>query len=601
LHKLYLNNNQLSHLSPELWQLSNLLELDLSQNQLSHLPPEIGQLTNLQKLFLHKNQLSHLPAEIGQLIRLLELSLYENQLSQLPPQLWQLTSLLELYLGDSQLGQVPPEISRLINLEKLDLDNNQLSQLPPDLWQLTNLQVLWLRNNQLNQVPSEIGQLTNLHKLYLNENQLSHLPAEIGQLTNLQELYLRKKQLSHLPAEIGQLTNLHKLYLNENEISHLPAEIGQLTNLQKLYLDSNLLDEIPPEIGQLTSFQELDLSNNKLKRLPTEICQLTNLKTLNVADVPTLQTPPPEIITRGTADILAFLRELQESSTPRYESKLLLVGEGGTGKSSILRALRNDTFDSNLSTTHGIEVDRLQLSSPHHEIMLNTWDFGGQQIYHATHQFFLTKRSLYMVVWNARLGVQQGRLDYWLETIKAHAPDTPVLLVATHVDERMPDLNYQLSKDVYPQIVGELGVSNKNRQGIAELNTMLADQALRLPLMGQPWPEKWLSVEKVLSARPEHHIDAETYTHCCSRCAVEPDIAKGSLGNYLHDLGKILYFRDDFVLSNLIVLKPNWVTKAISRVLDDETTSREQGILLHSDLPRIWAVDEDGQPYESHL
>src|SRR5215472_4929508 len=66
---------------------------------------------------------------------------------------------------------------------------------------------------------------------------------------------------------------------------------------------------------------------------------------------------------------------------------------------------------------------------------------GGQQIYHATHQFFLTKRSLYMVVWNARLGVQQGRLDYWLETIKAHAPDAPVLLVATHVDERTPDLN----------------------------------------------------------------------------------------------------------------------------------------------------------------
>ncbi len=96
---------------------------------------------------------------------------------------------------------------------------------------------------------------------------------------------------------------------------------------------------------------------------------------------------------------------------------------------------------------------------------------------------------------------------------------------------------------------------------------MLADQALRLPLMGQPWPEKWLSVEKVLSARPEHHIDADTYVHCCSTCEVEADIAKGSLGNYLHDLGKILYFRDDYVLSNLIVLKPNWVTKAISRVL----------------------------------
>ncbi|HEY6285032.1 MAG TPA: COR domain-containing protein, partial [Ktedonobacteraceae bacterium] len=460
----------------------------------------------------------------------------------------------------------------------LYLNNNQLSQLPPELWQLTNLQTLYLHQNQLSQLPPGISQLTNLQNLSLNENQLSQLPPMIGLLTSLQKLWLGKNQLSQLPSEIAQLTNLQNLYLNNNQLNQLPFEIGQLTNLQELNLNNNPLGQLPPELGHLT-----------------------NLQTLNVSDVPTLQTPPPEIITKGTADILAFLRELQESSTPRYESKLLLVGEGGTGKSSILRALRNDTFDSNLSTTHGIEVDRLQLSSAHHEIMLNTWDFGGQQIYHATHQFFLTKRSLYIVVWNARLGVQQGRLDYWLETIKAHAPDAPVLLAATHVDERIPDLNYQLYKDVYPQIVGHIGISNKNREGIAELKTMLADQALQLPLMGQPWPEKWLRAEKILSDRLEHHIDADTYAHCCSTCEVETDIAKGSLGNYLHDLGKILYFRDDYVLSNLIVLKPNWVSKAISRVLDDEAISKEQGILPHSDLPRIWAVDEEGQPYESYL
>ncbi len=452
-------------------------------------------------------------------------------------------------------------------------------------------------------VPTELtyDDDNRLIKLGLSGLALTQLPPELWQLTNLQEIYLDNNQLSQLPPDIGKLTNLQELKLGKNLLSQLPPELWRLTNLKKLYLNYNQLDEIPPEIGQLTNLQELDLSNTKLKRLPTAIGQLTNLQTLNVAAVPTLHTPPPEIVARGTKDILCFLQELQESTITRYESKLLLVGEGGTGKSSLLRALRNDTFDSNLSTTHGIEVDRLQLPSPQHEIILNTWDFGGQQIYHATHQFFLTKRSLYVVVWNARLGVEQGRLDYWLETIKAHAPDVPVLLVATHVDERMPDLNYQLYKDVYPQIAGHLGVSNKNRQGIPELKTMLAEQAGRLPLMGQPWPGRWLSAENVVLARPEHHIDADTYTHCCLTCEIETDIAKGPLGNYLHDLGKILYFRDDYVLSNLIVLKPNWVTKAISRVLVDEATSKRQGILLHSDLPGIWAVDENGQPYESHL
>src|SRR6266700_1110097 len=624
LQELYLDNNELSQLPPKLWQLTSLKELQLNHNPLDEIPPEIGQLTNLQRLDLTDNQLSQLPAEIGLLTNLQELRLDTNQLSQLPPEiglltsllilnlngnqlsqfppeLWSLTNLQELWLENNQLSQLPPEVGLLTNLQQLHLYQNQLSQLPIELWQLTNLHILYLSDNQLSQLPPEIGLQTNLQELGLGENQLSQVPPEIGLLTNLQLLYLYDTQLSQLPPEIGLLTNLQELYLDHNQLSQLPLELWQLINLQKLRLDNNLLDEIPPEIAQLTNLQELDLSNNKLRRLPTAIGQLTSLQTLNVADVPTLQSPPPEIVARGTADILSFLRELQESSIIRYESKLLLVGEGGTGKSSLLRALRNDTFDSNLSTTHGIEVDRLQLPSPHHEIILNTWDFGGQQIYHATHQFFLTKRSLYMVVWNARLGVEQGRLDYWLETIKAHAPDAPVLLVATYIDERMPDLNYQLYKDVYTQIVGHLGVSNKNRQGIAELKAALADQASQLPLIGQPWPEKWLRAEEVLLARPAHHIDADTYTHCCSSCEVEADIAKGSLGNYLHDLGKILFFRDDYVLSNLVVLKPNWVTKAISRVLDDEATSKKQGILLHSDLPRIWAVDEDGQRYEAHL
>src|SRR6266849_359920 len=477
---------------------------------------------------------------------------------------------------------------RLINLE---LSGLALSQLPAELWQLTSLQELYLHENQLSQIPAEIGQLTNLQKLRLDKNQLSRLPPELWQLTSLQRLDLDNNQLSSLQI----------LWLSNNQLSRLPPELWQLTGLQKLYLHQNQLSQVPAEIGQLSSLQELYLDNNQLSQIPAEIGQLSSLQTLKLEGNLNLLTPPPEIIARSTGDILSFLKELQISSINRYEAKLLIVGEGGTGKSSLLRAVRNDSFDPHLSTTHGIEVDKLKLSHHYHDIILNTWDFGGQQIYHATHQFFLTKRSFYIVVWNARLGVEQGRLHYWLETIKALAPDAPVLLVATHIDERLPDLNYQLYKDAYPQIIGNLSISNKNGTGIVQLKAILLDQALGLPLMGQPWPAKWLRAEQVLLARPEHHIDADTYVHCCSTCEVEADIAKGSLGNYLHDLGKILYFRDDYVLSNLIVLKPNWVTKAISHVLADEAISIARGILLHSELPRIWSNDEDGQQYEPHL
>ncbi|MDP6070747.1 MAG: hypothetical protein QGG34_04140 [SAR202 cluster bacterium] len=67
-------------------------------------------------------------------------------------------------------------------------------------------------------------------------------------------------------------------------------------------------------------------------------------------------------------------------------------------------------------------------TEPSVTMQLNTWDFGGQDIYHATHQFFLTERSLFVLVWNARYGYEQGKLYDWLDTIQAKAPKSPVLV-----------------------------------------------------------------------------------------------------------------------------------------------------------------------------
>src|SRR5258706_9870417 len=393
------------------------------------------------------------------------------------------------------------------------------------------------------------------------------------------------------------------LYLDISGLGllQLPSEIWQLTNLESLYLNNNQLSQLPIEIGQLTNLESLHLSNNGLSQLPAEIGQLTNLEWLRLDNNLTLVTPPPEIVTRGRLATLNFLRELYQSSFTRYESKLLIVGEGATGKTSLLRALRNDSFIRDLPMTHGIEINQLKLPHATHEIILNTWDFGGQQIYHATHQFFLTQRSLYIVVWNARQGPEQGKLANWLDTIKTLAPNAPVLLVATHIDEHNPDLNYQLYKDAYPQLVGHMGISNSDNRGIAALKQELAKQALRLPLMGQPWPKKWMAVEELLAACPEQHIDTERYLSLCSSRGVEEDIANGTLANYLHDLGKILYFRDEDLLSNLVVLKPNWVTQAIARVLDNEAIERANGIMQHAELPHIWTTDTEGKPYERYL
>jgi GTPase SAR1 family protein len=508
-----------------------------------------------------------------------------------------------LDLSGLELTRLPPNVGHLTHLKTLNLANNYLATVPHAIGQLVNLRDLNLSENRLRTLPREIGNLRELRYLSLWGNNLTYLPAEIGKLENLRELDLSENRLPTLPPEIGALAKLQFLHLHGNGLRVIPPEIGRLLNLQHLYLSCNGLTELPPEISGLNKLQDLDLSKNQLRALPPDIAQLSDLLTINLEDNP-LRNPPPEIVARGQSDVFDYLHDLAEDSEIRYEAKLLMVGEGATGKTSLLRALRGEPFIDGLATTHGIDIRRYCAPHPYLpgvNMTLNLWDFGGQQIYHTTHQFFLTKRSLYLLVWSARANIDQARLDHWLAKIQVLAPGSPIILVATHLDERPMDINYLRFKEAYPQLAGHIAVSNKDGTGIAELRKLIAREAARLPLMEQQWPKTWLNSEAALRDDPRYHLNLSDYTEICVKCGVAAEIAATALGGYLHDLGKILYHQDDEALSDFVVLKPNWLTKTVSRVLDDDAVRKNGGVLAHADLARIWDRDDSGTPYERRL
>lgn len=237
---------------------------------------------------------------------------------------------------------------------------------------LTRLHLCGLR---LEHIPAEIWQCSALQGLYLMNNQLSTLPLEVGQLSQLQWLDLDNNQLSTLPPEVGQLSSLHSLDLSNNQLSTLPPEVGQLSQLQEFGLSNNQLSTLSPEVGQLTSLHSLTLSGNQLKTLSAVVDQLSQLRKLTLSGNP-LQIPPPEIVAQGIAAILAYLRTLQQATIERFEAKMILVGEAGMGKTSLLCSLREEPFAQDRPATPGIEVGALRVAHPtrqEQEITLYTW------------------------------------------------------------------------------------------------------------------------------------------------------------------------------------------------------------------------------------
>lgn len=202
----------------------------------------------------------------------------------------------------------------------------------------------------------------------------------------------------------------------------------------------------------------LDLVQLGLTAVPESVGNLTSLTRLDLSGNP-LANPPPEVVAAGMSAVLEFLRALRDGGAEQWVSKMLVVGEPMVGKTSVTKALCDLPYDRDEPPTHGVHLDPLDLPHPSRAgtvMRLNVWDFGGQLEYRATQRFYLTDRSLFMLVWNPRVGSRSagGRVAEWLQAIRAVAPGSPVVIVATHCtqDEAPYDLDEEGLRREYPQI-----------------------------------------------------------------------------------------------------------------------------------------------------
>ncbi|MBE7385243.1 MAG: leucine-rich repeat domain-containing protein [Leptolyngbya sp. SIO1E4] len=606
LTELYLSSNQISEIPACIGQLSNLTTLSLSSNQISEIPACIGQLSNLTTLSLDSNQISEIPACIGQLSNLTTLYLYRNQISEIPACIGQLSNLTTLSLDSNQISEIPACIGQLSNLTTLSLSSNQISEIPACIGQLSNLTELYLSSNQISEIPACIGQLSNLTTLYLSSNQISEIPACIGQLSNLTTLYLYSNQISEIPACIGQLSNLTTLYLYRNQISEIPACIGQLSNLTTLYLSSNQISEIPACIGQLKSLEKLDLENNEIEACPNWLENLPNLKTLDLRRNPLPISPEVLGPTKLSDDpgpieaIFNYLNKLHSDEVkPLNEAKLLLVGQGSVGKTSLVRQLIDGSFNANEPQTDGLKVYKWGVHVNAKDVRLNVWDFGGQEIYHATHQFFLTKRSLYLLVCNCRTSEDENRIEYWLKLIQSFGGASPVIIVGNKKDEQPLDINRKALQQKYPNICAILETSCQTGDGIQDLRAAITREVGKLHDVYNLLPLSWFQVKEQLEAMEKDFITYNEYIGICHQNKISEEPNQEQLINLLHNLGLVLNFRDHAFLQSTNVLNPDWVTQGIYALLSDETLkTQSKGILIDDDLSRV--LSPERYPVDRH-
>ncbi|XP_043824510.1 leucine-rich repeat serine/threonine-protein kinase 2 isoform X2 [Dromiciops gliroides] len=648
--------------------------LDLSANELEDIDAISKKcclsdhLTRLEKLELHQNALKRVPQQLCETLKCLTyLDLHSNKITLIPAYLLKMNSIANLDISRNEIGPLvilDPNI-RCPTLKQLNLSYNQLSSVPEFLADvIENLEQLLLEGNKISEIYSPLClkelKILNLSKnhilsitedffeacsklevfsarmnllvavpplpssitvLNLSQNKFTCIPEVILSLPHLRSLDLSSNEIHNLPGPAHwKSLNLRELLFNHNQISilDLSEKAYAWSRMEKLHLSHNKLKEIPPEIGFLENLTSLDVSYNlELRSFPNEMGKLTKIWDLPLDELH-LNFDFNHIGCK-TRDIIRFLQQRLKKAVPYNRMKLMVVGNTGSGKTTLLQQLmKYKRTDLNIpSTTVGIDVKdwSIQLRNKgKKELILNVWDFAGQEEFYSTHPHFMTQRALYLAVYDLSKGhTEVDAMKPWLFNIKARASSSPVILVGTHLDvsdekQRKASISKitkeLLNKRGFPEIrdyhfvnaTEECEALVKLRKSIIKesLNFKIRDQ----PVVGQLIPDCYLELEKkILLERKSVPTEFPVISHKRlvqlvkeSQLQLDENELPHAV-HFLNESGVLLHFQDPALqLSDLYFVEPKWLCKMMAQILTVKVegfAKYPKGIIQRSDVEKF--------------
>ena len=636
LKELYLNSNELKKIK-NIENLTKLNILTISFNKIERIEG-LENLIHLNYLKLTSNRIKKIEG-ISSLINLTRLDLNYNRIKEIEGLDFQ-ENLRKLYVSANQIKNIKG-LNKLFQLKELAIGGNQINKIE-NIETLSNLTLLNLSSNKISRIEG-LNSLINLNELYLSDNQLKKIEGlrtlmelkilnlgtnrieeveDLEKLSKLNELYIDNNQIKKIEG-LENLTQLNKLHLSYNQIARIEG-LENLTQLNKLHLSYNQIARIEG-LDNLTQLAYLDIENNSIKNISKYFYsnkklilfyyiidkkwkRAYSIKRFNRLNRIFLYgnhliCPPSELISEegdNTALIEYFDSLEKEGSELLNEVRLLIVGQGEAGKTSLIKALLEEEYDAQEAQTHGIRIRSEKIPIQKEEITLHFWDFGGQEIMHATHQFFLSKRSLYVLVIDSR---NEKRTDYWLKHIHAYGGNSPVLIVLNKIDANPAfDLDEQQIRRNYPnRIIGFYKVSCSTRKGIKALRKALYQQVYDMPMRQTPFSADWLGVKNKLiginkDRRP--YISYAYFKDICHEHHIHQSVTQNVLMEFFNDLGISLHYKD-LRQHDTQLLNPLWLTNGVYRIINSTKIAKKKGIVRFGELHGI--LNSTDHPDEEKL
>ncbi|CAC5423659.1 unnamed protein product [Mytilus coruscus] len=385
---------------------------------------------------------------------------------------------------------------------------------------------------------------------------------------------------------------------------------------RKVHDSSNITIDAPKERVYRLTILKTTLENKG--KYEIKINNVTSGADLDVKEI------PDAIKEMSEHDRIMFLKAAKNGTAVRYNIRIILVGKEGVGKTSLLRRLMSEEIEG-VKSTDGINIEvkncKIDLhtkewiftkgnKSPLREYPSDQyadcgfWDFAGQKEFYATHQTFLSRNAIYLLVVDVSEDFEMNTfenmienqydkngeyIDFWLdnihcytvnntdESMKSNLLNPPVIIIGTGMDKVEDTGKTKKSFEIY---INKLLRQHPKRKHLRKLlflsNTKpseykkefqtlrndIFERAKEIPKWGDNLPTRWICLEKEIDRlidNKEFVISYDMAKGLASKCSFsleEVNLELDSFLKYEHEIGNLIFFDD---IKSYIILEPKWL------------------------------------------
>lgn len=193
------------------------------------------------------------------------------------------------------------------------------------------------------------------------------------------------------------------------------------TDVKKMKVDE--LREALKERGLSTSGLKVDLQNR------LQVAFETSASINNVKITQTVSTHVPQTLTRAGQDMQEF--------------KLVLIGDGGVGKTSFVTRFHTGGFDTRYFPTYGVNIHSVVIHMNTGPIKFNIWDTGGQEKVGVLRDEYYHEAHCAIIMYDVASRITYKNVAKWHSDVTRICEDIPIVLVGNKVDieDRKVELN----------------------------------------------------------------------------------------------------------------------------------------------------------------